>query len=56
MDQSIKDLESIMTFQQSLLRLVVHGSEEDARSKVVDPAQAQQLEVWVRRVKARPNN
>jgi hypothetical protein len=54
MDQSIKDLESIMKFQQSLLRLVVHGSEEDAKSKVVEPAQAQQLEVWVRRMNSRP--
>ncbi len=55
MDQQIRELEEIMRFQQSLLRLVVHGSEEDAKSKVAEPEQAQQLEVWVRKMNTRPN-
>lgn len=55
MDQQIRELEEIMRFQQSLLRLVVHGSEEDAKSKVVEPEQARQLEVWVRKMNPRAN-
>ncbi len=55
MDQQLMDLEEIMRFQQSLMRLVVHGSKEDARSKREDPEQAQQLEVLVRKMKANTN-
>lgn len=54
MDAQIRELEEIMRFQQSLMRLVVHGKEEDARSKVEEPEQARQLEVWVRKMNTRP--
>jgi len=39
-----------MRFQQSLLRLVSQGTEEQQKSRQRESEQTQQLEVWVRRV------
>ena len=53
MQDESKDLAQIMRFQQSLLKLVTRGTEEQTRSKGTASEQTQQLEVWVRKVHAK---
>ena len=50
MQDESKDLAEIMRFQQSLLRLVSRGAEEQTRSKGPASEQTHQLEVWVNKV------
>ena len=50
MQEEHKELAEIMRFQQSLMRLVTRGAAEQAKSKAPASEQAEQLEVWVRKV------
>ncbi len=50
MQDETKDLAQIMKFQQSLLKLVTRGSQEQTKSKGPASEQTQQLEAWVRKV------
>jgi hypothetical protein len=50
MHDETKDLEQIMKFQQSLLKLVTRGTQEQTKSKGPTSDQTQQLEAWVRKV------
>ena len=50
MQDESKDLAQIMRFQQSLLKLVTRGTDEQTRSKGPATQQTQQLEVWVKKV------
>lgn len=50
MKEQHDELAEIMRFQQSLLKLVTWGTEEQARSKARESEQTQQLEAWVRKV------
>ena len=50
MQDETKDLAQIMRFQQSLLKLVTRGTDEQTRSKGPATQQTQQLEVWVKKV------
>ena len=49
MQNDSRDLEQIMKFQQSLLRLVTRGT-SDTKSNVPAMDQTRQLEDWVRKV------
>ena len=50
MQDETQDLAQIMRFQQSLLKLVTRGTDEQTRSKGPASEQTQQLEVWVKKV------
>ncbi|GEM_PF-6046403 len=51
--QDPKEVAQVLRFQQSLMRLVTRGVEEQAKSKGPVAEQTRQLEVWVRKVRAR---
>jgi hypothetical protein len=53
MPEDLKELAQIMQFQQSLMRLVTRGAEEQAKSQEEVTERARQLEVWVRKVRAK---
>jgi len=53
MQEETKDLAQILRFQQSLMRLVTRGVEEQAKSKGPVAEQTRQLEVWVRKVRSK---
>ena len=50
MQDESKELTQIMRFQQSLLKLVTRGTNEQTKSKGPASEQTQQLEVWVKKV------
>lgn len=50
MQDESKELAQIMRFQQSLLKLVTRGTNEQTKSKGPASVQTQQLEVWVKKV------
>ncbi len=50
MQDESKELTQIMQFQQSLLKLVTRGTNEQTKSKGPASEQTQQLEVWVKKV------
>ncbi len=50
MHNESRELAQIMQFQQSLLKLVTVGTKEQTRSKGPASEQAQQLELWVKKV------
>jgi hypothetical protein len=54
MREQIEDTAEIMRFQQSLLRLVSRGTQEQALSQVRETEQTKQLEVLVRKVRPEP--
>lgn len=51
MQDESKDLAAIMRFQQSLMKLVTRGTEEQTRSKGPASEQTHQLEMWVKKVR-----
>ncbi|MBI4893836.1 MAG: hypothetical protein HY821_24685 [Acidobacteria bacterium] len=50
MQEDNSNLQEILRFQQSLLRLVTQGGSQPPKSKSVVSQPAQQLEVWVRKI------
>ena len=50
MQEDSKDLAQIMRFQQSLLKLVTRGADEQTKSKGPASEQTRQLEMWVKKV------
>lgn len=51
MQDDNSNLAEILRFQQSLMRLVSQGNVEEPKAKGPATEQAQQLEVWVRKVR-----
>lgn len=50
MHDELRELATIMEFQQSLLKLVTRGTEEQTRSRGTAVEQTRQLEAWVKKV------